>query len=167
MVCPKTTEGNHKGVTDQRKTSRYYLLSLSELSLVLRCLWRFILTHPRQKKKVDGNHSTRKSPAAGWRQALHTEGKAPLWRAFRHINNPSSATTFYFCKQLLDHDVTCETEHPQDQHASAGQSWLEILQKGTQPASWILAGREHGSALGGDLVSHLFSQRKSCHGGGR
>lgn len=90
-----------------------------------------------------------------------------LWRAFRHINNPSSATTFYFCEQLSDHSVTCETEHPQDQHASAGQSWLEILQKGAQPASWIPAGREHGSALGGDSVSHLFSQRKSCHGGGR
>lgn len=55
-VCPQTTEGNHKGVTDQRKTSTRYLLSLSELSLVLRCLWRFILTHPREKKRVDGDH---------------------------------------------------------------------------------------------------------------
>lgn len=50
-VCPQTTEGNHKGVTDQRETGRYYLLSLSELSLVLRCLWRFILTHPEEEKK--------------------------------------------------------------------------------------------------------------------
>lgn len=58
-VCPQTTEGNHKEVTDQRKTSTCYLLSLSELSLVLRCLWRFILTHPKEEKKkkgVDGDH---------------------------------------------------------------------------------------------------------------
>lgn len=58
-VCPQTTEGNHKGVTDQRKTSTGYLLSLSELSLVLRCLWRFILTHPTERNRVGGDYQKR------------------------------------------------------------------------------------------------------------
>lgn len=61
-VCPQTTEGNHKGVTDQRKTSTGYLLSLSELSLVLRCLWRFILTHPTERNRVGGDHQKRTGP---------------------------------------------------------------------------------------------------------
>lgn len=50
-VCPQTRVGNHKiGWRDQTKTRSHYLLSLSELSLLLRCLWRFILTHPRERK---------------------------------------------------------------------------------------------------------------------
>lgn len=147
-VCPQTTEGNHKGVIDQRKTSRYYLLSLSELSLVLRCLWRFILTHPKEekKKKVDGNRSTRKSRGLLTDAKFFTLKAKLLWRGLRHRENPSSVTMFYFCKQLLDHSIICETEHPQNQHASAGQSLLLILQKEVQPASWFPAGPERCTA---------------------
>lgn len=36
---------------------------------------------------------------------------------------------FDFCKQLLVHSNICETKHPQNQQASAGQSLLLILQK--------------------------------------
>lgn len=142
MVCPQTTEENHKGVIDQRKTSRYYLLSLSELSLVLRCLWRFILTHPKEKKKklmatvLPENHRLLADAK------LFTLKAKLLWRGLRHRNNPSSVTMLYFCKQPLDHSTVCETEHPENRHASAGQSLLLILQKEVQPASWFPAGQE-------------------------
>lgn len=85
-VCPQTTEGNHKEVTDQRKTSTCYLLSLSELSLVLRCLWRFILTHPKEEKTKrcwwwPSEDDTLQGPASSC-QFQSRKGRIPLKENF-------------------------------------------------------------------------------------